>query len=187
MTTAMPAGVHRPPSLSLYAAPISSLKRQTSTAATGSTADTRSRLVEEAPISKRQKVKSSSPAFPPSVPASSDPCPVNANAHKLARAQDAKRLPLELTDGFFVGSEGVHDGQPRSAGAVHSSPPSLPHRPWKHTLPAHAVTEGILNNSGVRRRNDMQVQSVPCKTEPPQDAPMFMTERECGNNNPYQL
>jgi mediator of RNA polymerase II transcription subunit 12, fungi type len=143
--------------------------------------------VEEAPVSKRQKVESSSPALPPSVSASSDPCPVNANAHKLARAQDARRLPLELIDGFFVGSEGVHDRQPRSAGAVHSSPPLLPHRPWKHMSPARTVTEGILNNSGVRRRNDMQVQSEPCRTEPPQEAPKFMTERECGNNNPYQL
>jgi len=38
------------------------------------------------------------------------------------------------------------------------------------------MTDGVLNNTGVRKRTDMQVQSVPYKTDSPRDAPKFMVD-----------
>ena len=177
MTTISPAGAHRPPNLSASATTLRSLKRQASTTAIEKKDDKPFRRpTEEDSVAKRQKIESPGlvPAF--SNPPIADPGSALSNVHRLTRPQDTKRLPLELIDGFFVGSEGVQESQPRSPVAKRSSPLSLPQRPWKHSLLMQTMTEGNLNNSGVRRKNDMQVQTMPYKTESPPDAPRFKTD-----------
>lgn len=172
MTTISPASVQRPPNLPSSASPLRSLKRQASRDANQRADDKAFKHpAEETPASKRPKVNLSGEAASSSVRSFTDPGPTISNKHNLARAQDARKLPLEFVNGFFVGSEGISEVQPPSPLAVRSNLPSLPQRPWRYNLLARKMTEGTLNNSGVRKRDDLQVQSVPYKTEPPGDAP----------------
>jgi hypothetical protein len=174
MTTISPADAHRSPAFLPSPSTFRPLKRQASSLASERKDDKSFRQTsEEKHNAKRQKLvsptsASGTPVFSPSTS--------NANfirATRLVRFQDAIKLPLELVNGFFVGSEGSQESLPQSPSGSRNSPPSLPQRPWKHSLLTRMNNEGSLNNSGVRRRNDMQVQTVPYKTEPPQDAPRF--------------
>jgi hypothetical protein len=177
MTSILPAGTHRPPAIPTSAAPTRSLKRQASTNNIGRPDARPSRhSAGEDSDSKRQKLDSPVPAAVLSDPPIDDPSLAKPIAQRFTRAQETKRQPLELIDGFFVGSEGIQVPQPQSPVTSRSSPLSLPQRPWKHNLAARTKTNGTLNNSGVRKRTDMQVQTVPYKTEPPRDAPRFMAD-----------
>lgn len=177
MTSIVPAAIHRPPALPPSAAPIRSLKRQASTNSIGraDARPSRHSAGEDSDL-KRQKLETPVPAAALSDPPIHDPSLAKPIAQRIIRAQETKRQPLEFIDGFFVGSEGFQDPQPQSPVTSRSSPPSLPPRPWKHNLAARTTTDGSLNNSGVRKRTDMQVQTVPYKTEPPRDAPRFMVD-----------
>jgi hypothetical protein len=177
MTTISPASAHRPPNPPPSTSSLRSLKRHPSTIATEQTKDKPSEgVAEERPAAKRLKVESPASAITLSIPASSNPVPAPENLSRLARPHDARSLPLEFINGFFVGSEAIQESLPQSPVTSRPSPPQLPQRPWKHSLLARKMAEDTLNNTGVRRRNDMQVQSVPYKTEPPRDAPRFVTD-----------
>jgi len=177
MTTISPAGAHRPPTLRAAATPLHSLKRQASSQAIGGTDGQPFRhTVGEDPGSKRQKRDSPGSAVNSSFPLFKDGDPANQTADALARVRHTRRVPLEFIDGFFVGSEGIKDLQPQTPAGGRSASPSLPQRPWKHSLVTRRMTDGVLNNTGVRKRTDMQVQSVPYKTDSPRDAPKFMVD-----------
>lgn len=176
MTTISPAGVHRPPNLQPPASNLLSLKRQASSTPIESTNDKAlGRDVQEKLGLKRQKVESPESAAPLSIPAYSHPVSAIPDVKRFSRPQDVRRFPLEFVDGFFVGSEGIQETLLPSPVPCRPSPPLLPQRPWKHNLRARKMTEGSLNNSGVRKRNDMRVQNMPYKIEPPRDTPRFMT------------
>ena len=177
MTTISQAGTHRPPTFPTSATPHRPLKRQASIIAIGKTHDETLRLpAEEDSVSKKQKRESPSSTANTSSPPSHEINIGKPTVNRLARARDTKRLPLELIDGFFVGSEGIQDSYAQSPVGGRSSPPSLPQRPWKHNSVARKVNDGGLNNTGVRKRDDIQVQSVPYKTESPRDAPRFTAD-----------
>ncbi|ERF76809.1 hypothetical protein EPUS_07989 [Endocarpon pusillum Z07020] len=177
MTTIPQAGTHRPPTFPTSATPHRPLKRQASITTIGKIdGEILRHPAEEDSVSKRQKRDT---PFSTANTSNSPSHEINIGkptANRLARARDTKRLPLELIDGFFVGSEGVQDSHAQSPVGGRSSPPSLPQRPWKHNSVARKVNKGGLNNTGVRKRDDIQVQSVPYKTEPPRDAPTFMAD-----------
>jgi hypothetical protein len=177
MTTISPAGVHRSPTLLATTTPLHSLKRQASSQAIGRTDGNSFRhSVGEDPGSKRQKRDSPGSAVNSSFPLFKDGDPENPTADALARVQHTRRVPLEFIDGFFVGSEGIKDFQPQTPAGGRSASPHLPQRPWKHSLVMRRMADGVLNNTGVRKRSDMQVQSVPYKTDSPRDAPKFMID-----------
>lgn len=179
MTTISPAGAHRPPSLPLSATPLRSLKRQASTTGIGKTHNRplKQPADDGVPL-KRQKVDSPTLAATLPNPPSNDPSSVVQNADGLAQVHHTRRLPLELVDGFFVGSEGMQELLPQSPVTSRSIPPSLPQRPWKHSLLARTKADATLNNTGVRKRSDKQVQTVPYKTVPPRDGPRYMSDRK---------
>ena len=186
MTTISPAGAHRPLTFPAPATPLRSLKRQVSTTTISKTDDNPLRLpAEEHPGPKRQKRVSPGSAAILSTPPFRNTDSATPNANRLARAQNTQRLPLEFIDGFFVGSEGTKHFQPQYPVEGRSSPPSLPQRPWKQNVVAREMSEGALNNPGVRRRIDMQVQNVPYKTEPPRDAPRLMAHSKHSNNDTH--
>jgi hypothetical protein len=177
MTTISPAVAHRPPALPAAPTPLRSLKRQASSQAIGRTDGKSVRLlVEEDPGPKRQKRESPGLATTSSFPLFKSEDAVTPTADGLARVQHARRVPLEFIDGFFVGSEGIKELQPQTPAEGRSTSPSLPQRPWKHSSATRRMTDGVLNNTGVRKRTDMQVQSVPYKTEAPRDAPRLTVD-----------
>jgi hypothetical protein len=184
MTTISPAGAHRPPTLPAAATPLHSLKRQASSQAIGRTDGQPSRYsVGEDPGSKRQKRDSPGSAVNSSFPLFKNGESANPTADGLVRVQHTRRVALEFIDGFFVGSEGIKDSQPQTPAGCRSATPSLPQRPWKHSLATRRMTDGVLSNTGVRKRTDMQVQSVPYKTDSPRDAPKFMADSKYPEGN----
>lgn len=177
MTSISPAAAHRPPHLPWSGTSVRSSNREAANTGLGRTDDQPLKYsAEEDPAPKRQKLDLSiSTAFTPAPPLY-DPNLISLNTNRYSRSQDLPSLPLELIDGFFVGSERIQQLQPQSFPATHSTTPHLPQRPWKQNLLARVRADGTLKNSGLRKRDDVQVQTVPYKSEPASDAPKLFAD-----------
>lgn len=87
-----------------------------------------------------------------------------------AQSSNARVQPTKIVDGFFVGSEGI----PSSGSAA---PPPFPQRPWNKTVVSRTRSDILVNNTGVRKRIDLQVQNVPYTADTPAKAPRLAPDR----------
>ena len=172
MTTISPAGTHRPPSFASPSNPPLSLKRTASAVRNDRHGQRTSGLSQgEGTALKRQKIDSVVSPSNRSAPTSPARLVKPNQGNKSVQLGEARKLPVELVDGFFLGSETVE-----VVSAARATAPSLPQRPWKHRNVPLRRTDILQNNTGVRARLDVLVQNVPYTPERPREAPVFNSD-----------
>lgn len=181
MTTVSQASAHQPPSLHASVTPLPSLKRRASVISSDkSTGKPLTPSGEETRIHKRRHRPATGSAplsAPPPLSFASPPANQSSTSpqlYKYSRARDGDGQPLEVVDGFILGSETTQNVSVQTPLPGRSSPPALPRRPWKHRSRPRNIIQDGLNNSGVRRRTDLYLRWDSSRIESPRTVPKFM-------------